>query len=364
MRKHLVEDQGFTRSKTDPCLYRLENSDGEILLGIYVDDIIVSYRGKKLFNTFSTKFENRFRCGQKTSLRWFLGMAVTQHDDYSIDLDQSQYISKMVDKYIPHNSVTRTCPSPDLFNKLDRAQSPEERARVREKNYLSIVGALLYVSTMTRADVAFHTSVLAKFMSDPSEDCYKAAIELLQYLHTTDKRKLTFSGKVTVPDGLYKYSSDIERNHGFVAYSDSSWGNKYPYPMFGYSIYLFGGLVSFSSKQLKVVAFSSCEAEYAAASNACKEIEFVRHICEDMGVTLHGRLVLGVDNSAVLDIAHDVGVSARTKHFDRAIHYLRDLTQSKRVLPAYVSTKLQRADGYTKALDKSHYASWQFMVMS
>ena len=25
-------------------------------------------------------------------------------------------------------------------------------------------------------------------------------------------------------------------------------------------------------------------------------------------------------------MAHDVGVSARTKHFDRAIHYLRDLT--------------------------------------
>ena len=88
--------------------------------------------------------------------------------------------------------------------------------------------------------------------------------------------------------------------------------------MFGYSVSLFGGLVSFASKQLKTVAFSSCEAEYAAASYACKEVEFVRNVCADMGVILRGRLVLAVDNTACIDIAHDVGVSARTKNFDRA----------------------------------------------
>ena len=42
--------------------------------------------------------------------------------------------------------------------------------------------------------------------------------------------------------------------------------------MFGYGIYLYGGLISFASKQLKTVAHSSCEAEYAAASFTCKEI--------------------------------------------------------------------------------------------
>ena len=174
---------------------------------------------------------------------------------------------------------------------------------------------------------------------------------------------MCFSGKVEVPAGLDKVSPDILLNHGFVAYSDSSWGNKYPYPMFGYGVYLYGGLVSFASKQLKTVAFSSCEAEYAAASYACKEIEFVRNICADMGVVLQGRLVLAVDNSACIDIANDVGVSARTKHFDRAIHYLRDLTQLRRVLPTFVRTSDQRADGYTKGLDKSTFNKWKVNVI-
>ena len=129
--------------------------------------------------------------------------------------------------------------------------------------------------------------------------------------------------------------------------------------MFGYGIYLYGGLISFASKQLKTVAHSSCEAEYAAASFTCKEIEFVRNICADMGVELQQRLVLAVDNTAAIDVAHDVGVSGRTKHFTRAIHYFRDLTQLRRVVPAFVQTTQQRADGYTKTLDKSSFQQWK-----
>jgi len=83
-----------------------------------------------------------------------------------------------------------------------------------------------------------------------------------------------------------------------------------------------------------------------------------------MGVVLQGRLVLAVDNTAAIDIAYDVGVSGRTKHFDRAIHYLRDLTQMRRVVPIFVKTDLQRADGYTKALSKAAYLQWLSSVVT
>ena len=85
---------------------------------------------------------------------------------------------------------------------------------------------------------------------------------------------------------------------------------------------------------------------------------------DNLGLTLSGRLVLALDNTACIDIAFDVGVSGWTKHFDRAIHYLRDLTQLRRVLPTFVSTDNQRADGYTKALDKSTFLSWVPCVIS
>ena len=353
---------GFIRSTADPCLFRLNKGGDVILLGIYVDDIIVAYSGNKLFSSFQDAFFKRFP-GTSEKLKWFLGMAVDQHEDYSIHLNHELAIDKLAEKFIPHNKVTRDYPSVEAFNKLDRAQSALDRARARKVEYASLVGALLYISVMSRPDIAVHTSVLAKFLADPSPDCVDAAIILLQYLHASRKKKLYYSGKVEIPNGLEIHRPDIERNHGFVAYSDSSWGNKYPYPMFGYGVYLFGGLISFASKQLKTVAFSSCEAEYAAGSFTCKEITFIRQICADLGVDLHGRLVMGVDNTACIDVAHDVGVSGRTKHYDRAIHYMRDLTQARKVLPAWVATDNQKADGYTKILDKSTFFKWTKHVL-
>ena len=355
--KEFLESQGFIASKADPCLYRKASSNGEIILGVYVDDVLCAYRGNEMFEEFKDAFFKRFP-GKCDKLQWFLGMAIDQHEDYSIHVDHELSISKMAEKYIPNNQVTRECPPADLFNKLDRATTDIERVKVEPFGYSSIVGAILYIAVMSRPDIAFHASILAKFLADPSEECCNAATQLLQYLACTSKRKMYFSGQTTIPEGLEKHRADIERNCGFVAYSDSSWGNKYPYPMFGYGIYLYGSLISYASKQLKTVAFSSCEAEYAAGSFACKEIEFVRYICADMGVVLNGRLVLAVDNTACMDIAFDVGVSGRTKHYDRAIHYMRDLTQYKRVLPVYVRTELQRADGYTKGLDKHKYYAW------
>jgi hypothetical protein len=356
LREYLIS-YGFECSTADPCLYRYNVEDGEILLGVYVDDIIVAYKGNACYQRFSDAFFKRFP-GKSSKLSWFLGMAIDQHDDYSIHVDHSLSIQKMADKFIPSNKVTREFPSSDLFNKLDRAKNDVERAKIQNFGYASIVGALLYVSVMSRPDIAFHTSILAKFLADPSPECCDAAIVLLQYLHSTRNKRMHYSGKIEVPEGLEKFRPDIIRNHGFVAYSDSSWGNKYPYPMFGYGIYLYGGLISFASKQLKTVAHSSCEAEYAAASYASKEVEFVRNICRDLGVQLKDRLVVSVDNTAAIDIAHDVGVSGRTKHFDRAIHYFRDLTQLRRIIPAFVNTHQQRADGYTKALDKSTFLKW------
>ena len=62
----------------------------------------------------------------------------------------------------------------------------------------------------------------------------------------------------------------IEDNYGLVGYSDASWRSKLnDYSSYGYVVYLFGGVVSFASKFLKVVAMSSAEAEYAAASQTC-----------------------------------------------------------------------------------------------
>ena len=220
-------------------------------MGIYVDDIILAYRGERLWKEFDKKFNERFSATPAKKLQWFLGMGIDQYDDFSVRLSHASSIKKMAERYLVDDDVTCSYLSNDLFNKLDRAKDNIERAKVRNFKYASLVGALLYVGVTARPDIAFHTSILAKFMSDPSTDCCKAALQLMRYLKHTHDRSMYFSGKITVPDGLSKYAPDIMRNYGFIAYSDSSWGNKYPYPMFGYGIYLFDGLISFATSALR-----------------------------------------------------------------------------------------------------------------
>lgn len=145
-----------------------------------------------------------------------------------------------------------------------------------------------------------------------------------------------------------------------MAHSDSSWHktDELGFNSFGYVVYMFGGPVSFVSKLLKIVALSSAEAEYAAASYNCKEIEFVRNLCSNLKFPLKEQVILTVDNKAAVDIAHNIGVTGRTKHSTDAIHYVRFLVKHKRLCVKHVATDLQRADGFAKPLDKRLFVSW------
>ena len=89
-----------------------------------------------------------------------------------------------------------------------------------------------------------------------------------------------------------------------------------------------------------------------------REVQFIRNVCADLGCMLYGELVMCVDNTAAIDIAQNMGVTARTKRFIDAIHYFRDLVDRKCMLPVHVSTDRQRADGFTKPLPRHTFLTW------
>ena len=51
----------------------------------------------------------------------------------------------------------------------------------------------------------------------------------------------------------------------------------------------------------------------------------VRNVSIELGIDLHGPVCMGVDNTAAITIADNRGVTARTKHFSDAIHYIRHM---------------------------------------
>jgi hypothetical protein len=57
-----------------------------------------------------------------------------------------------------------------------------------------------------------------------------------------------------------------------------------------------------------------------------------------MGFEVYGPIVMAVDNTAAIDIAQDVGVTKRNKHFERALHYIRREVSMLRAKLFYVPT--------------------------
>ena len=257
----------------------------------------------------------------------------------------------------------RTAPlDPVAFQKLRTAETDIEREKASRLPYLQLIGSLLYLSCMTRPDIAYYMAILCSFMHDPTVEAYSAALDLLLYVAHSCDTTITFSGSSMCPDGVpHSHAPHVTRNHGLVAYSDASWHkpNRLGFNMFGYVIYLYGGLICFASKNLKVIALSSAEAEYAAAAYACKELTFVRNLCDFLGVKLDGPTVMCVDNQAAIKIAENLGVTGRNKHFQDSLHYFRHLVDHRVVAPVFVTTKHQRADGFTKPLDNTAFKRWK-----
>ena len=363
--RHLTHGMGFRQLSYDPCLFIKHVDTHRMIVGVYVDDVIVAHDSPELLSWFERKFTGPggFNAKYLGKLSWFLGMAVDHHADSSITMHQTAYIEKLLDKFIPthtssHHEHSMPC-NPEAFQRLGKSCNAMEKERLSKLPYLELVGSLLYLSTMTRPDIAYHMSVLCAYMHDPSMACYNAALDLLLYVGHTRHYHIRYSGSVSPPEGL-SHASEVSSNHGFVAYSDASWHkpDSLGYNMFGYVVYLYGGPVAFAAKRLKVVAHSSAEAEYAAASYSSKEVAFVRNVCVELGVELSGPVCLGVDNTAAITIANNRGVTGRTKHFSDAIHYIRHMIDHLIVRVRYVPTRFQLADGFTKPLAKPQFRAW------
>ena len=188
LRKYLVESMNFTNSTHDPCLFSRRVSDSVIVVGVYVDDIIVAHNGEAHLEWFRAKFTgpDGFRAKHVGQLSWFLGVEVTQHANFQVTLSQSQYVSKLIERFVPTRPasvIKHAMPcNPLTFQSLTCAKTEIERDKASRLPYLQLIGSLLYLSTMTRPDIAYHMSVLCSLMHDPTTTAYYAAVDLLLYI--------------------------------------------------------------------------------------------------------------------------------------------------------------------------------------
>ena len=212
---------------------------------------------------------------------------------------------------------------------------------MRSIPYLAAVGALMYLATTTRPDIAYSVGVLARFNSNPGWTHWLAVKHLMRYIRGTLDYSLTYSPDPSCPELFTTYS---DADHGGCKDSGRSTG--------GYLVKMGSGAVSWCSKLQTVVALSTTEAEYMAAVQAGKEIKWMRNLLSEIGLTSSTPSSLLIDNQSAISVAKNPEHHGRMKHLDLSFYWLRDAVHSQLITPRFVPTTEQVADLLTKALSK------------
>ena len=160
--------------------------------------------------------------------------------------------------------------STPLVKRLSSADRGQPLSKSEHEIYRAIVGSLLYLACWTRPDISFAVSELSRFVSDPGVTHMQAAKRVLRYLNGTRDLKLTYSR----PE-----EAKLNQLWGYV---DSDWAGCVDSrkSTTGYVLMFNGAAVSWKSKRQNVVALSSAEAEFMAASALVQEVIYIRKLLE------------------------------------------------------------------------------------
>ena len=150
-----------------------------------------------------------------------------------------------------------------------------------------------------------------------------------------------------------------------MVFTDSSWGQT-PFPYGGYVIFFAGAAISFSARKLKIAPQSSAEAESAVYASAAKDLQFVLNVLGADG--LNHRVCLPVaifcDNQAAVANVVNIGVTARTRHYENWITFGREQYLNRISEPKWIGTLEQVADIFTKALDKTSFLKFRALLLN
>jgi hypothetical protein len=220
-------------------------------------------------------------------------------------------------------------------------QSSSDIEEMKSIPYLQAVGSLMYLAIATRPDIAYAVGVLARFNQNPGMQHWKAVKHVFRYLKGTLDYKLTYSPDPTSTEMFTTFSDADHAGNPDNGRSTS-----------GYVVKMGTGAISWSSKLQGIVALSTTEAEYVAATTASQEILWLRNLFHELGYSLSSSSTLFIDNQSALAVAKNPEHHGRMKHLDLRFYWLRNEVEKGTITPVHVRTDAMVADIMTKALGR------------
>ncbi|CAL1681088.1 unnamed protein product [Lasius platythorax] len=189
----------------------------------------------------------------------------------------------------------------------------------------------------------FAVAVVSRYLEQPATEHWTAVKRIIRYAKETADYGIVYDGATAEPLVIYSDSD-------FAADPDTRRSTS------GYVTVHCGGPISWQSIRQKIVALSTTEAEYVAASDATKEAIWIRRLMKSVGAAAVGHATeLRLDNQGSIKLNKNPEFHKRTKHIDVRFHFIRDIYSKGNIIINYVPSSQQLADILTKALPRNKF---------
>ncbi|GJT73118.1 retrotransposon protein, putative, ty1-copia subclass [Tanacetum coccineum] len=312
-----IKKFGFTQNHDEPCVYLKVSGSYIAILILYVDDILLMGNNIPMLQDVKSYLGKCFAMKDLGEAAYILGIKIYRdRSKRLIGLCQSAYIEKILKRYSMENSKRGTIPMQKKLklSKSQGASTPVEIQRMQKIPYALAVGSIMYAVRCTRPDVAFAQNMTGRFQQNPGKIHWTTVKNILKYLWNTK-------------DMFLVYGRNMERELRVSCYTDKG------------------------TKQ-SIFATSSTNAEYMAAFDASKEAVWIQKFISGLGIvpTIEEPISMYCDNTEVIAIAKDHGITKGVRHFCAKVHYLRETIEMGDVKIEKVDTEDNLADPFTKAL--------------
>ncbi|SOV04850.1 uncharacterized protein UDID_17211 [Ustilago sp. UG-2017a] len=326
---------GFFQVECAPCIYTKGQGKDMAIVVIYVNDTLVIAPRLETVLKVKKQIGQRWKMEDSGEVSHFLGIKISRDRVMrTMTIGQSGYIDQVLAKHLDKRTKPTMVPMQSI------PEGTLIASAAQQKEYPVIVGKLLWVANSTRPDLSLTVGVLARHMREPSQEHYQAAQRVLRYLESTKEVGL-----------VYRAS---ESQEPLVAHSNANWASDATIQRrstSGSVALVYGNPVAWKSATQKCVSLSAVEAEFIAATEATREVLFLKQLLRSIGIAT-GTPTIYSDNTGCIQVSKDPAQHWKLKHIDTKYHFVRNNVQEGRVQIKYVDTTRNLADVLTKPIGK------------
>lgn len=278
---------------------------------VYVDDLLIADKDANKIQNTADGLAAQFKLTRLGELKSYLGINIERDVNGIFYMDQVQYFQKIINKFGLQDAKISKTPLDTGYIKIAR----DGKAMDHANKFQKLIGALLYVATHTRPDIAASVSILSQRVKQPTETDWNEAKKIVRYLKGTKELKLKLTSTT----------------NGLKVYADADWAEDRTDSK-SHSGFIFqynGGEIAWACRKQTCTVWSSCEAKYIAIAEASRELLWVRRLLGDLGVAPTGPIRMYEDNQSAIMLVQTGESRNRTKHVDIKYHFVTDLIKKK-----------------------------------